>query len=297
MVTAGGGSQEDEESFLDESLPQTVPEIQKELQSVGKEAKAVRESMQRPDWNASSPEGVSITTRQEELIDMRERLQQQLLHAKAGRKIVNRLQATGHARQLVPDEEHIMSAPLLLPSATSTSLWRRINAYGCTLAAVGAPRRPAEAEAESLCCCCADRTVAENFAQCESNAQSRSHSKRRGVMAKLKREDGGAPQFSRQARRSIPGPVLQHVKMINWMDFELHELATSISSGTIANEREKGMKVCHCPSCHGAIAWPGYVIPVATWAWYLPPPAAYDVPVCVRVSLGSTPRVFVCGEW
>jgi len=91
-----------------------VPEIQKELQRVGKEAQAVLQAMQRPDWNASSPEGLNITTHQEEIVGLRNRLQQQLLHAKAGRKIVNRLQATGHAQQLVSDEEHVMSA---LPAA------------------------------------------------------------------------------------------------------------------------------------------------------------------------------------
>ena len=105
--------------FLDETLPQTIPEIQKEMQAVNKQAKGVREVMQRADWNASSPEGLNVTAQQEELIDLRERLQQQLLHAKAGRKIVNRLQATGHARQLVPDEDHIMSAPLRGPVATA----------------------------------------------------------------------------------------------------------------------------------------------------------------------------------
>lgn len=104
--------QGEEGEFLDETLPQTIPEIQKEMQAVNKQAKGVREVMQRADWNASSPEGLNVTAQQEELIDLRERLQQQLLHAKAGRKIVNRLQATGHARQLVPDEDHIMSARL-----------------------------------------------------------------------------------------------------------------------------------------------------------------------------------------
>lgn len=128
-------------------------------------------------------------------MDMRERLQQQLLHVKAGRKIVNRLQATGHARQLVPDSEHLLN-----------------------------------------------RTVAENFANCESRAQTQSQSKRRGVLAKLKREDGLSPQFSRAARRNIPAEVLQRVRELNWMDLELHDLATDISSSTIAVEREKGMK-------------------------------------------------------
>lgn len=72
-------------------------------------------------------------------------------------------------------------------------------------------------------------------------------------MAKLKREDGAAPQFSRTARRSIPGEVLQRVRALNWMDLELHELATNISTETIAAEREKGMKVRH-PACNNA-AW------------------------------------------
>lgn len=186
----------EDETFLDESLPQTIPEIQKEMQVVNKEARSLRDVMQRPDWNASSDEGVNVTARQEELMDMRERLQQQLLHAKAGRKIINRLQATGHARQLVPDSEHLLN-----------------------------------------------RTVAENFANCESRAQTQSQSKRRGVLAKLKREDGLAPQFSRAARRSIPAEVLQRVRELNWMDLELHDLATNISTDTIAVQREKGMKV------------------------------------------------------
>lgn len=92
-------------------------------------------------------------------------------------------------------------------------------------------------------CVGADRTIADNFASCESNAQSRSYSKRRGVMAKLKREDGGSPQFSRAARRSIPGPVLQRIRSINWMDLELHELATEMSVASIQAAREQGMKV------------------------------------------------------
>ena len=99
----------------------------------------------------------------------------------------------------------------------------------------------------------ADRTIAENFANCESNAQSRGHSKRRGVMAKLKREDGGSPQFSRNARRAIPGDVLHHIRAINWMDMELHELATAISTRTIAGERQQGMKVRRRCSCG---CWP-----------------------------------------
>eukprot|EP00892_Ulva_mutabilis_P010571 jgi/Ulvmu1/7887/UM004_0118.1 len=183
------------ERFLDEELPQTIPEIQKEVQALNKESKGLRDVMQQPQWNASSPDGVNVTERQEAIMAMRERLQQQMLHIKAGRKIVNRLEATGRARQLVPDSEHITN-----------------------------------------------RTIAENFANCESNAQSRAHSKRRGVMAKLKREDGGAPQFSRNARRAIPGDVLKRIRAINWMDMELHELATAISSETITNERGNGMK-------------------------------------------------------
>lgn len=98
------------DKFLDEELPQTIPEIQKEVQELNKESKGLREVMQQPDWNASSPEGTNVTERQEAIMAMRERLQQQMLHIKAGRKIVNRLEATGRARQLVPDSEHITSA-------------------------------------------------------------------------------------------------------------------------------------------------------------------------------------------
>jgi len=89
----------------------------------------------------------------------------------------------------------------------------------------------------------ADRTVAEHFALCESNSVSRSNSKRRAVMASLKREDGGAPQFSSAARSGIPDSVMQHLTTLNWMDIELHEVAASISSRSVATEREKGMKV------------------------------------------------------
>jgi hypothetical protein len=63
-------------------------------------------------------------------------------------------------------------------------------------------------------------------------------------MARLKRIDGASAQFSRRAREHIPSVVIDRIREINWMDVELHEVATELATAMHRRERAKGMKVC-----------------------------------------------------
>jgi hypothetical protein len=65
----------------------------------------------------------------------------------------------------------------------------------------------------------------------------------------MKRLDGAVATFSNHARERIPKPVIDRIKEMNWMDIELHEVATEIATEMNRRERAKGMKVC-LPQLH-----------------------------------------------
>lgn len=68
-------------------------------------------------------------------------------------------------------------------------------------------------------------------------------------MSKLKRLDGAVAQFSKRARERIPPAVINRIKEINWLDVELHEVATEMATEMIKRERAKGMQVMSHSQC------------------------------------------------
>lgn len=62
-------------------------------------------------------------------------------------------------------------------------------------------------------------------------------------MLKIKRLDGASASFSRKARERIPTPVIQRIRDLNWMDNQLHEVASDLASNMIQDETARGMQV------------------------------------------------------
>lgn len=86
-----------------------------------------------------------------------------------------------------------------------------------------------------------NKTVAANFAQCESTAQRRAHQKRASIMGRLTMPDGQAAGFSRAAREKLPADTLDAIIAANWMDMELHALATSRITATVQRLEDAGL--------------------------------------------------------
>ena len=129
-------------------------------------------------------------------------------------------------------EEHVGENQLLLSPDYS---W---------LALAVSDRSHTAPEASNMFVNSADRTLAEQFANCENNAQQRASSKRKGSMGKVRRLDGATALFSKKARERIPAPVIDRIKEINWLDIELHEVASEMANEMIRRETAKGMQVC-----------------------------------------------------
>lgn len=181
-----------DKEFLDPELPQDEKQLTTRIKAVGKEVSDMRRELET--LVVDSPEHVELKDRIDVQADLRDRLINQRTNVQAGTKIVSRLTATGRARQLVPDEEHIVN-----------------------------------------------KTIIEQFATCEQNAQQRSASKRKGSMNRIKRLDGVSPQFSKKSRERIPAAVIARIKELNWMDVELHEVATEMATSMIKKARANGM--------------------------------------------------------
>ena len=86
---------------------------------------------------------------------------------------------------------------------------------------------------------CADKTIADNFARCESGAQGKARKKRESSLNQLKRADGVRPMFSRQSRQQLPRGVYDRILETNWMDVAMHKLALELSDGLIEREEQK----------------------------------------------------------
>lgn len=104
--------------FLDPELPTKPENITAALKDLDKTTRnqtiqATRLKKIRFSKNIEEPtkEEVELDNQIEAADEMRDRLQTQLTNAKAGTKVVSRLEATGVARQIVPDEEHRLSTP------------------------------------------------------------------------------------------------------------------------------------------------------------------------------------------
>jgi hypothetical protein len=100
--------QKKEENFLDPDLPSDETELTARIKEVGREITDLRRRQET--LVVGSPEYLELKTEGESLADLRDRLINQRTNVQAGTKIVSRLTATGRARQLVPDEEHLVSA-------------------------------------------------------------------------------------------------------------------------------------------------------------------------------------------
>lgn len=100
--------QNKDKDFLDPELPDDETELTARIKEVGREHTDLRR--QQETLVAESPEFLELKTQIDSVADLRDRLINQKTNVKAGAKIVSRLTATGRARQLVSDEEHLNSA-------------------------------------------------------------------------------------------------------------------------------------------------------------------------------------------
>lgn len=269
--------QSKDKEFLDPELPQDEKQLTTRIKAVGKEVSDMRRELET--LVVDSPEHVELKDRIDVQADLRDRLINQRTNVQAGTKIVSRLTATGRARQLVPDEEHIVSTCrpsswCALAAAFRVCTNGMIPFSGETLvdvlhllsaallvysASVGTVLTMSSVLLGGITNCpglvfkvphsvydvCADKTIIEQFATCEQNAQQRSANKRKGSMNRIKRLDGVSPQFSKKSRERIPAAVIARIKELNWMDVELHEVATEMATAMIKKARANGMTVCY----------------------------------------------------
>jgi hypothetical protein len=98
-----------QDSFLDPELPKTEHEVISRMRVVNSEQVQLRKIVDSQISEADSPDAISASTRLQAVLDLKDRLQLQLTHIRAGRHIVSRLSATGRARQLLPDDAHKLS--------------------------------------------------------------------------------------------------------------------------------------------------------------------------------------------
>lgn len=95
-----------------------------------------------------------------------------------------------------------------------------------------------------------DRSIVENFAYCELNQGRKLRRSQQRTMSKVKRADGASPRFSRATRLRLDPEVVGAIKEANWMDMELHKLASELAKGFIAREAAKGpLPVCSTAGC------------------------------------------------
>ena len=100
--------------------------------------------------------------------------------------------------------------------------------------------------------CVVDRTIAENFSACEANSQKKARRKHYATIAKVKRADGASPRFGPAARQLLAPETVKIIEEANWMDVELHKLATQLNQAAIDREaaRKGGLPVRTLPSRH-----------------------------------------------
>jgi hypothetical protein len=111
--------QEREKTFLDPELPQTEDELVRQIKNLNKQHGELRRKQEQLG-DSSQAEWLEMSTQMEELISLRDRMTTQKTNLLAGTKIVSRLTATGRARQLVSDEEHVTSAQSTLLAVLSS---------------------------------------------------------------------------------------------------------------------------------------------------------------------------------
>ena len=111
------------QSFLDAGLPQTEDEIKAEMQNTNQAIRTtssqltqLKQARFRRGVEVEPPEEAEVRIALAEHEARRTKLMLQVTNLRAGTKVVSRLEATGRARQLLPDEEHQLSALFLAPA-------------------------------------------------------------------------------------------------------------------------------------------------------------------------------------
>jgi len=87
---------------------------------------------------------------------------------------------------------------------------------------------------------CAETPVWANFAQCEAKGHAKGKAKRERIFAKLQTALGQTIEFSRAARAAIDPDLIAELEALNWMDAELHRLATALHAETLERQRREG---------------------------------------------------------
>jgi hypothetical protein len=119
-------------NFLDPELPTTTNEVDilvkennERLHKASFELARLRRLRFAQGVEQATEEEMALDKSMQEYDKQRERLNTQLTNIKAGTKVVSRLEATGRSRQLLADEDHVMSVLLLHARlALSTGLCR-----------------------------------------------------------------------------------------------------------------------------------------------------------------------------
>jgi hypothetical protein len=120
------------QNFLDPGLPQTEEELKADIQkanslvqATSNKLEAMKSARFRKGVEVEPPEEAEVRIALAEQEELRQKLILQQTNIRAGTRVVSRLEATGRARQLVPDAEHQLSTVYFASLPLCFCCWQR----------------------------------------------------------------------------------------------------------------------------------------------------------------------------